>query len=222
MSISQRIEHLHASLPKGVTLVAVSKFHPAEAVQEAYNAGQRVFGESRAQELTAKQKLMPNDIQWHFIGPLQSNKVKEIAPFIYMIESVDSLKLLKEVNKQAAKHNRTIKVLLEIYVAKEKTKHGLTPEQCRELLQDEELLNLHNVQICGLMGMATNTDDTSLIQNEFRALHSLFTELKATNFKNNDYFAELSMGMSHDYEVAISEGSTIIRVGTSIFGDREY
>lgn len=222
MSISQKIEYFHASLPKRVTLVAVSKFHPIETIQEAYNAGQRVFGESRAQELTTKQKLLPNDIQWHFIGPLQSNKVKDIAPFIYMIESVDSLKLLEEVNKQAVKQNRTINVLLEIYVAKEDTKHGLTPDQCRKLLEDETLLNLRNIRICGLMGMATNTDDTSLIQNEFRALHSLFTELKATYFKDNDDFAELSMGMSHDYAMAIDEGSTIIRVGTNIFGEREY
>ena len=210
MSISQNIVQLKASLPANVTLVAVSKFHPAEALMEAYNAGQRVFGESRAQELTAKQKVLPGDIEWHFIGPLQSNKVKDIAPFIHTIHSIDSLKLLQEVNKQAAKNNRIIRVLLEIHVAQEETKHGLSPDECRELLQNEQLAELGNIQICGLMGMATYTDDIAL------------SELKAIYFIGNDNFAVLSMGMSHDYPVAIRQGSTMIRVGTSIFGEREY
>lgn len=222
MSISQNIVQLKASLPANVTLVAVSKFHPAEALKEAYDAGQRVFGESRAQELTAKQKVLPGDIEWHFIGPLQSNKVKDIAPFIHTIHSIDSLKLLQEVNKQAAKNNRIIRVLLEIHVAQEDTKHGLTPDECRELLQNEHLAKLGNIQICGLMGMATYTDDTALIEQEFHILHELFSELKAIYFKGNDNFAVLSMGMSHDYPVAIHQGSTMIRVGTSIFGEREY
>ena len=212
MSISQNIVQLKASLPANVTLVAVSKFHPAEALMEAYNAGQRVFGESRAQELTAKQKVLPGDIEWHFIGPLQSNKVKDIAPFIHTIHSIDSLKLLQEVNKQAAKNNRIIRVLLEIHVAHE----------CRELLQNEQLAELGNIQICGLMGMATYTDDIALIEQEFHILHELFSELKAIYFIGNDNFAVLSMGMSHDYPVAIRQGSTMIRVGTSIFGEREY
>ena len=222
MSISQNIVQLKASLPANVTLVAVSKFHPAEALMEAYNAGQRVFGESRAQELTAKQKVLPGDIEWHFIGPLQSNKVKDIAPFIHTIHSIDSLKLLQEVNKQAAKNNRIIRVLLEIHVAQEETKHGLSPDECRELLQNEQLAELGNIQICGLMGMATYTDDIALIEQEFHILHELFSELKAIYFIGNDNFAVLSMGMSHDYQVAIRQGSTMIRVGTSIFGEREY
>ncbi|MBC8619878.1 YggS family pyridoxal phosphate-dependent enzyme [Parabacteroides faecis] len=222
MSISQNIVQLKASLPANVTLVAVSKFHPAEALKEAYNAGQRVFGESRAQELTAKQKVLPGDIEWHFIGPLQSNKVKDIAPFIHTIHSIDSLKLLQEVNKQAVKNSRMIRVLLEIHVAQEETKHGLTPDECRELLQNEQLAELRNIQICGLMGMATYTDDTTLIEQEFHTLHELFSDLKSIYFKGNDNFAVLSMGMSHDYPIAISQGSTMIRVGTSIFGEREY
>ena len=222
MSISQNIVQLKASLPANVTLVAVSKFHPAEALMEAYNAGQRVFGESRAQELTAKQQVLPGDIEWHFIGPLQSNKVKDIAPFIHTIHSIDSLKLLQEVNKQAAKNNRIIRVLLEIHVAQEETKHGLSPDECRELLQNEQLAELGNIQICGLMGMATYTDDIALIEQEFHILHELFSELKAIYFIGNDNFAVLSMGMSHDYPVAIRQGSTMIRVGTSIFGEREY
>ncbi|WFE84663.1 YggS family pyridoxal phosphate-dependent enzyme [Parabacteroides chongii] len=222
MSISQNIVQLKASLPANVTLVAVSKFHPAAALEEAYNAGQRVFGESRAQELTAKQKVLPGDIEWHFIGPLQSNKVKDIAPFIHTIHSIDSLKLLQEVNKQALKNSRIIRVLLEIHVAQEETKHGLSPDECRELLQNEQLAELRNIQICGLMGMATYTDDTTLIEQEFHTLHELFSELKSIYFKGNDNFAVLSMGMSHDYPIAIRQGSTMIRVGTSIFGEREY
>ena len=222
MSISQKITELKASLPEGVTLVAVSKFHPAEALKEAYDAGQRIFGESRAQELVAKQRLLPSDIEWHFIGPLQSNKVKDIAPFIHTIHSIDSFKLLQEVDKQALKNGRIIRVLLEIHVAQEETKHGLTPDECRSLLQDEHLHELKNIRICGLMGMATYTDDMTLVEHEFRTLHTLFRELKSCCFKSDDSFAVLSMGMSHDYTVAIREGSTMIRVGTGIFGEREY
>ena len=210
MNITENITRLKASLPAGVTLVAVSKFHPVEALQEAYNAGQRVFGESRAQELTAKQKVLPSDIEWHFIGPLQSNKVKDIAPFIHTIHSIDSLKLLQEVNKQAAKHDRIIRALLEIHIAQEEAKHGFSPDECRELLYNLLPEALPYIRICGLMGMATNTDDTSLIK------------LKNSVFKGDEYFCELSMGMSHDYPIAIREGSTMIRIGTSIFGEREY
>lgn len=222
MGIAQNIVQLKASLPQGVTLVAVSKFHPAEALLEAYNAGQRVFGESRAQELSAKQKVLPGDIEWHFIGPLQSNKVKDIAPFIHLIHSIDSLKLLAEVDKQARKHDRIIRVLLEIHVAQEASKHGLTAEECKELLRDETIAQFRNIRICGLMSMATNTDDTELIRKEFNTIRRLFTDLKQTLCKDNDDFKEISMGMSHDYPLAIGEGSTMIRVGTSIFGEREY
>lgn len=220
MDIAQHIQELQASLPQGVTLVAVSKFHPVEALQEAYQAGQRVFGESRAQELVAKQLVLPKDIEWHFIGPLQSNKVKDIAPFISLIHSVDSQKLLNEIEKQAAKHERIIRVLLEIHVAAEETKHGFTPDECRELVN--QLPELPHVQICGIMGMATLTDDESLIRKEFHTLHALFTELKETVFCQSEAFSILSMGMSHDYKLAIEEGSNMIRVGTYIFGEREY
>lgn len=222
MSIAQNIVQIKTSLPAGVKLVAVSKFHPAEALMEAYNAGQRIFGESRAQELTAKQKVLPGDIEWHFIGPLQSNKVKDIAPFIHTIHSIDSLKLLEEVNKQAMKNNRIIRVLLEIHVAEEESKHGFSPDECKEFLQDPRLNELTHIRIVGLMGMATNTDDEALIEKEFRHLYHLFSEIKSFYFNESNNFTELSMGMSHDYPVAIREGSTLIRVGTSIFGEREY
>lgn len=222
MSITQNIIELKKSLPAGVTLVAVSKFHPVEALKEAYDAGQRVFGESRAQELAAKQKVLPGDIEWHFIGPLQSNKVKEITPFVHLIQSIDSLKLIQEVNKQAFRCGRIIRLLLEIHVADEESKHGFSPDECRELLQSGQLNTLQNIRICGLMGMATNTDDQAVIQEEFHLLYTLFTELKVSCFNENIDFTELSMGMSHDYMVAIREGSTMVRVGTGIFGEREY
>lgn len=222
MSITQNITELKKSLPAGVTLVAVSKFHPVEALKEAYDAGQRVFGESRAQELAAKQKVLPGDIEWHFIGPLQSNKVKEITPFVHLIQSIDSLKLIQEVNKQAFRCGRIIRLLLEIHVADEESKHGFSPDECRELLQSGQLNTLQNIRICGLMGMATNTDDQAVIQEEFHLLYTLFTELKVSCFNENIDFTELSMGMSHDYMVAIREGSTMVRVGTGIFGEREY
>lgn len=222
MSISENIKNLKASLPKEVTLIAVSKFHPPQAVWEAYLAGQRIFGESRAQELKTKQAALPKDIEWHFIGTLQSNKVKEIAPYIHTIHSIDSLKLLQEVNRQAAKQERTIRVFLEIHLAQEETKHGLTPSDCKKLIEDISLSDYPNIRIVGLMCMATDTDDTSLIQTEFHQLYSLFHELKETFFKDVPDFKELSMGMSHDYPIAIQEGSTMIRVGTSIFGERTY
>ncbi len=220
MSIAKRIQELKASLPQGVTLVAVSKFHPVEALKEAYDAGQRIFGESRAQELGAKAKVLPNDIEWHFIGPLQSNKVKEIAPYIHLIHSVDSLKLLNEIEKQAAKNERIIRVLLEIHVAQEETKHGFSINECRELVRQQP--NLPHLQICGLMGMASLTDDETQVRAEFQQVRSLFDELRSTAFKGTECFNTLSMGMSHDYQTAIEEGSNMIRVGTYIFGEREY
>lgn len=221
-SISQNIKRLKDELPEGVTLVAVSKFHPVEALQEAYDAGQRVFGESRAQELTGKVKVLPKDIEWHFIGPLQTNKVKEIAPYISMIQSVDSEKLLHEIEKQAARHERIIRVLLEIHIAKEEAKHGFSADECCALLKDKGLEAMTHVQICGLMGMATNTDDMKRVEEEFHGLHDLFEELKNISFKDQDSFKILSMGMSHDYHEAVKEGTTMVRVGTSIFGEREY
>ena len=218
--IAEHIQILRASLPEGVTLVAVSKFHPAEALMEAYEAGQRIFGESRAQELVAKQKELPADIEWHFIGTLQTNKVKDIAPFIHTIHSIDSLKLLQEVNKQAEKHDRIIRVLLEIHVAEEETKHGMTPDECRALL-DADLSALTHIRIGGLMGMATFTDDMERVRSEFRQLAALFRELKKKYPELAD-FKELSMGMSHDYQIAVEEGSTMVRIGTDIFGERQY
>ena len=222
MSIAQRIQELKQSLPSDVTLVAVSKFHPVEALQAAYDAGQRVFGERRAQELVAKQRQLPADIEWHFIGTLQTNKVKEIVPFISLIHSVDSFRLLQEIEKQAAKVDRVIRVLLEIHVAQEETKHGLTPEACRQLLADEAVTHLPHVRICGLMGMASNTDDEAQVKAEFHQIHALFSELKDGICRSNPDFTWLSMGMSHDYPLAIAEGSNLIRIGTYIFGERVY
>ena len=222
MSIAQRIQELKQSLPSDVTLVAVSKFHPVEALQAAYDAGQRVFGESRAQELVAKQRQLPADIEWHFIGTLQTTKVKEIVPFISLIHSVDSFRLLQEIEKQAAKVDRVIRVLLEIHVAQEETKHGLTPEACRQLLADEAVTHLPHVRICGLMGMASNTDDEAQVKAEFHQIHALFSELKDGICRSNPDFTWLSMGMSHDYPLAIAEGSNLIRIGTYIFGERVY
>lgn len=222
MSISQNIRQIKASLPEGVTLVAVSKFHPAAALMEAYNAGQRIFGESRAQELVAKQKELPTDIEWHFIGSLQRNKVKDIASFVHTIHSVDSLKLLQEIHRQAEKNNRIIRILLEIHVAEEETKHGLSFDACRELLREIDLSEYPFLRINGLMCMATDTDKVEQIRQEFRSLSAFFRELKTSYFSQSDDFKEISMGMSHDYPIAIEEGSTMLRVGSHIFGAREY
>jgi pyridoxal phosphate enzyme (YggS family) len=218
--IARNIRRLKASLPGNVKLVAVSKLHPVEAVREAYDAGQRVFGESRTQELKLKQSVLPRDIEWHFIGTLQGNKVKDIIPFIHTIHSIDSLKLLQEVHKQAVKHDRIVNLLLEIHTAQEETKHGLSGEECKALLQNITLSDYPSIRITGLMCIATGTDDTGQVEREFAYLHSLFTELKETYFKTEGYFRELSMGMSHDYTIAIREGSTMVRIGTSIFGER--
>lgn len=222
MSIASNIQQLKLALPEGVTLVAVSKFHPAEAIKEAYATGHRVFGESKAQEVTAKYEQLPNDIEWHFIGHLQKNKIKYIAPFIHTIHSIDSLELLKDVNKQALRFNRTIRVLLQIHVAAEETKFGFTPAECLELVQSDALDSLTNLIVGGIMGMATNTENEELIRKEFRMLHTLFTELKNGYYAGKETFTELSMGMSHDYTLAIQEGSTMIRVGSLIFGERQY
>ena len=198
MCIANRLREVTDSLPQGVRLVAVSKFHPAEYVKEAYDAGQRVFGESREQELSRKVEMLPKDIEWHFIGHLQTNKVKYIAPYISMIDAVDSLKLLREINKQAAAHGRTIKVLLELHIAEEETKYGLSLDACRELLEGGEWRELHNVQICGLMMMASHVDDESLIRKEFMLAADFFDEVKARYFADDDAFCERSWGMSHD------------------------
>ena len=209
-------------LPQGVRLVAISKYHPNEYIEAAYAEGQRTFGESHEQELRQKVETLPKDIHWHFIGHLQTNKVKYIAPYITMIEAVDSLKLLKEIDKQAAKCERVIDVLLELHIAEEETKYGLTPDALRELLAGGEWRQLNHVRICGLMMMASYVDDENQIRSEFRLAHSLFDEVKAQYFADCDYFCERSWGMSHDYLLAVEEGSTMVRIGTTIFGPRVY
>ena len=204
----------------GVKLVAVSKNHPAEAVKEAYDAGQRVFGENLVQEMVEKQAQLPEDIEWHLIGHLQTNKVKYIAPFVKLIESVDSLKLLKEIDKQAAKHKRVIDCLLQIYIADEDTKFGLGFDEAVELLRSEEFAALQNVRIIGLMGIATNTSSEEQTSAEFNELKVLFDGIKVSYFRKDDFFKEISMGMSADYKLAIEEGSTMVRIGSNIFGER--
>ena len=222
MSIAFNLVQLKAQLPEDVELVAVSKFYPAKAIMEAYNVGQRIFGESRAQELKAKQEELPKDIEWHFIGPLQSNKVKDIAPFVHTIQSIDSLKLLKEVNRQASKQNRIIRVLLEVRIAKEESKHGFTPDELISLLDETDIVQLGHIRICGLMGMATFTDNEEQIREEFRTLGDLFKEVNHSFFHDSEDFTQLSMGMTDDYKLALKEGSTMVRVGSYIFGHREY
>ena len=217
-SVSEQIKEITASLPEKVALVAVSKFHPAEAVLEAYNAGQRVFGESRVQELCEKREHLPNDIEWHFIGTLQSNKVKYIAPFISLIHSVDNLKLLLEIDRQAEKCGRVIDILLEFHIAAESTKHGLSMDECAILL--EAAKDAANIRIRGVMGMATFTDNEQVVRSEFQMLKHYFETLKQCYFETDSSFNVVSMGMSDDYPIAIEEGSTMVRVGSKIFGGR--
>ena len=204
-----------------VKLVAVSKFQGADAVLEAYEAGQRVFGENIVQELVEKQEILPKDIEWHLIGHLQTNKVKYIAPFISLIESVDSLKLLQEINKQAAKNKRVIDCLLQVYIADEDTKFGLGFDEVVELLRSEEYQAMENIRIVGLMGIASNTKVEKQIRDEFEELKVLFDGIKLSYFRKADYFKEVSMGMSSDYKIAVEEGSTMVRIGSNIFGKRK-
>ena len=217
--------HLHEvldTLPQGVRLVAISKYHPNEYIEAAYKEGQRVFGESHEQELRQKHLSLPQDIEWHFIGHLQTNKVKYIAPYVTMIEAVDSLKLLREINKQAEKCGRCIKVLLELHIAEEATKYGLTLDACRELLAAGEWRQMQHVQICGIMMMASLTDDANQIRQEMLTARDFFDEVKAQYFADDEAFCERSWGMSDDYPIALETGSTMIRVGTKIFGPRVY
>lgn len=216
------LNEVRATVKQGVELVAVSKFHPAALIKEAYDQGQRIFGESRVQELQAKHEALPADIQWHFIGHLQPNKVKYIAPYISLIHAVDSYKLLAEINKQAAKHDRVIPCLLELHIAQEESKYGFTPEACTALLEDGAWRALKNVQIAGLMCMASNTPDMVQVRSEFHQARVYFDELKQRFFTDDSRFCERSWGMSHDYDVAMDEGATLVRVGTAIFGEREY
>lgn len=216
------LNEVRATVKQGVELVAVSKFHPAALIKEAYDQGQRIFGESRVRELQAKHEALPADIQWHFIGHLQPNKVKYIAPYISLIHAVDSYKLLAEINKQAAKHDRVIPCLLELHIAQEDSKYGFTPEACTALLEDGAWRALKNVQIAGLMCMASNTPDMVQVRSEFHQARVYFDELKQRFFADDPHFCERSWGMSHDYDVAMDEGATLVRVGTAIFGEREY
>lgn len=216
------LNEVRATVKQGVELVAVSKFHPAALIKEAYDQGQRIFGESRVQELQAKHEALPADIQWHFVGHLQPNKVKYIAPYISLIHAVDSYKLLAEINKQAAKHDRVIPCLLELHIAQEESKYGFTPEACTALLEDGAWRALKNVQIAGLMCMASNTPDMVQVRSEFHQARVYFDELKQRFFADDPHFCERSWGMSHDYDVAMDEGATLVRVGTAIFGEREY
>ena len=220
--VKGNLRQVLADLPQGVRLVAISKYHPNEYIEAAYQEGQRVFGESHEQELRQKVETLPQDIHWHFIGHLQTNKVKYIAPYITMIEAVDSFKLLKEIDKQAAKNERVIDVLLELHIAAEETKYGLTPDACRQLLADGAWKELKHVRICGLMMMASNVDDEAQIRSEFRMARDLFNEVKSQYFANELSFCERSWGMSHDYKIAVEEGSTMVRIGTTIFGPRVY
>lgn len=223
MGIQTTIKEIRNQLPDQVRLVAVSKFHPIQAIEEAYAAGQRIFGESKVQEMDEKHAALPSDIEWHFIGHLQTNKVKYIVPYVSMIHAVDSYKLLAEINKQAAKYGRTIPCLLEIHIAQEDSKFGFTFQECRDMLKAGEWQSLTHVDICGVMGMATNIDNEAQVYHEFETIYHFFEELKSTYFKAaSSSFKEVSMGMSHDYPLAIRAGSTLVRIGSKIFGERNY
>lgn len=221
-SISSNLLNLRSSIPDGVELVAVSKFHPVEALREAYDAGQRIFGESRALELEAKVAEMPSDIQWHFIGHLQTNKVRKVVAHASLIHSIDSERLLRAIDDEAAKAGRRIGVLLQLHVAQEETKFGFTPDELIKFVTSDLLSSLKAVDICGIMGMASNVDDESRIRDDFRRIRSTFDRLKSDIFASSSTFSYISMGMSHDWRIAVDEGSNMIRVGTSIFGEREY
>lgn len=222
MSIKENLLHIKEQVGDRATLVAVSKTKPNEDILEAYAAGQRIFGENKVQELTAKYESLPKDIEWHMIGHLQSNKVKYIAPFVKLIHGVDSEKLVKVIQKEGVKCNRTIACLLQVHIAEEETKFGFSEEELMQLLSEDLLKSLTHVEICGVMGMATYTDDANQVRKEFAQLKNIFDRLKAKLFANQESFQVISMGMSGDYELALEEGSTMVRVGSSIFGHRNY
>ena len=220
MSIADRLAAVTSALPQGVELVAVSKYPPVEELMQAYDAGQRIFGENIVQELRLKQPLMPQDVQWHFLGHLQTNKVKYIAPFVSLIHSIDSLHLLAEVNRQALRCGRVIDCLLQLHVAQEETKFGFTFSECRQMLSEGEWRTMEGVRLCGVMCMASNTPDESRIRQDFRSVSDFFSQIKADYFASAPHFAIRSYGMSHDYPLAIAEGSNMVRIGTDIFGPR--
>ena len=219
MAIKERLESILATLPEGVQLVAVSKFHPAERLQEAYDAGQRIFGESRPQEMAAKAEVLPKDIVWTMIGHLQTNKVKMIAPFVSMIASVDSARLIEEIEKQAAKLDRVIDILLEVHVAQEETKSGWSEQELRDYLATDKLQSMSHVRVRGVMTIASNTDNESVVRADFQRIKGIFESLKP---RFGEAFDTLSIGMSDDYPLALEYGSTMVRIGTAIFGQREY
>ncbi len=220
MDVQANLKNILKDIPPHVRLVAVSKTKPVEMIQAAYEAGQRDFGENKAQDMAAKFPQLPQDIRWHFIGHLQTNKVKYIAPFVSLIHAADSLKILKEINKQATKNDRVIDCLLEFHIAKEESKFGLSMEEAESILQSDEYQKLQNIRLCGIMGMATYTTDDEQIGQEFRHLKDIFGYLKDNYFKETSHFKEISMGMSGDYSIAIEEGATLVRVGSRIFGTR--
>jgi hypothetical protein len=222
MSISQNLRSIKNQIPEHVTLLAISKTHPPEVVMEAYNDGQRLFGENKVQELISKYESLPKDIQWHLVGHLQTNKVKFIAPFVSLIHSVDSLKILKEINKGGEKNNRVIDCLFQMHIAEEDTKFGLSYDELIEIFTSEEYKSFKHIRIIGLMGMATFTEDMAQVRREFKGLSNIFKQIQSKYFAKAPTFNTLSMGMSGDYAIAIEEGSTMIRVGSSIFGDRFY
>ncbi len=221
MSIKENLEAVRREIPEGCTLIAVSKTQPAAKIMEAYDGGQRVFGENRAQELARKSRELPGDIEWHMIGHLQTNKVKVIAPFVTLIHSIDSVRLLEEVNRQAARHDRTIACLLQVHIAEEQTKYGFLSEEIPALIADLNWGEFSNVQVKGLMGMATFTDDEQQVRREFQGLRALFDKVSKGPLPPQVVMQELSMGMSGDYKIAIEEGSTMVRIGTAIFGERQ-
>ena len=220
--IKENLERIRATVPEDVTLVAVSKTKPVSDIQEAYDAGQRVFGENYPQEMRDKHEVLPSDIQWHFIGHLQTNKIKYIIPFVTLIHSIDTANLLEAVNKEARKHDRIVDCLLQFHIALEETKFGLDLDEARQLLESENFKQMENIRICGVMGMGTFTDDMDEVRKEFKHLKGIFDTLKTTYFADQPQFKEISMGMSEDYPIAIEEGATLIRVGSKIFGPRNY
>lgn len=220
--IKENLKHIQSTIPSKVTLVAVSKTKPVSDLQEAYDAGQRIFGENHALEMRDKHEALPADIQWHFIGHLQTNKIKYIVPFVSLIHSIDSENLLEAVNKESQKHNRITNCLLQFHIANEETKFGLSLDEAKAILESDSFHKMENVSICGVMGMATFTDDEKEIHDEFRHLKQIFDILKQDYFIDQPQFKEISMGMSEDYPIAIEEGATLVRVGSKIFGARNY
>lgn len=221
MSIAENISEIRKDIPEGVTLVSVSKYQPIELLQQAYASGERIFGESRAQEMAMKFEALPKNIEWHMIGHLQTNKVKYIAPFVSLIHSVDSLELLSQIDKSAAKNNRVIDCLIQLHVAAEESKFGFLPGEASHILNSAEFKEMEHIRIRGVMGMATHTDDMERVKADFKAIKCEFDQLKSLLFQDKEYFDTISMGMSGDFQLAIKEGSTMVRIGTTIFGERK-